>query len=68
LVEELAHEDGRRFVWFINMLGIALRCEPRSRTGALRTLAGSDQEPVFDGTGLDLPPFAVRVLELKERG
>jgi hypothetical protein len=64
VVGELLHEDGRRFVWFINMLDAALRCEPRLRRGALSILTGMEPEPAFDPKAFELGPFGVRVLEL----
>jgi hypothetical protein len=61
VVGELVHEDGRRFVWFINMVDTSLRCEPRLRSGVLQGLDGA-REPI--GNGLEFPPFGVHVLEL----
>jgi hypothetical protein len=74
VVGELVHEDGRRFVWFINMVDTSLRCEPKLRSGALLSLDAA-QKPAearaFCGDALrpearflELPPFGVQVLEL----
>jgi hypothetical protein len=68
VVGELVHEDGRRFVWFINMVDTQLQCEPRLSGGTLREL-DAEQDPVRPhphGYNLELAPFAVRVLELQE--
>jgi len=65
VVGELVHEDGRRFVWFINMVDTSLRCEPRLRSGVLHSLDGA-REPI--GNSLEFPPFGVHVLELTAGG
>jgi len=63
VVGELVHEDGRRFVWFINMVDSTLSCEPKLQAGALRSL---DSARELEPGRLELGPFAVRVLELDE--
>jgi len=62
VVGELEHEDGRRFVWLINLVDAALSCEPRLRAGALRQLEGARE---LTGKSVELGPFGVRVLELE---
>jgi hypothetical protein len=62
VVGELVHEDGRRFVWLINMVAAALSCEPRLRAGALRSLEGPRE---LTGKSVELGPFGVRVLGLE---
>jgi endo-1,4-beta-mannosidase len=61
VVGELEHEDGRRFVWFINMVDATLSCEPKLQAGSLRNLEGARE---LGGTRLELGAFGVRVLEL----
>lgn len=59
-VGELQHDDGRRFVWFINMLDAPTRTTPRMRAGTLRHL-----ETGALVTHVELGAFGVQVLELK---
>lgn len=70
-VGELAHEDGRRFVWFINLVDGEVRCQPRLPGAQLLPLFGSEPgaegEPASADGGFMLPPFGVRVWELKSR-
>jgi hypothetical protein len=69
-VGELVHEDGRRFVWFINLVDATLRCTPTLRgaplpPGRLRPLPGVEGEPAATDGSFALSPFGVRVWELK---
>jgi hypothetical protein len=58
VVGELVHDDGRRFVWFINLLEKPVRCTPRVRPGSLKHLETG--APV---TQVELGAFGVQVLE-----
>jgi endo-1,4-beta-mannosidase len=58
IVGELEHEDGRRFVWFINESDSPLTCTPKLVSGGLRELAG-----MTSPDALELEAFGVRVLE-----
>ena len=77
-VGELVHEDGRRFVWFINLVDTELRCTPQLRRSPESGLPAGRLLPLFQGgePGMEgepasadgsfaLPPFGVRVWELK---
>jgi endo-1,4-beta-mannosidase len=55
---EMVHEDGRRFVWLINMTPDPLTASPRLASGSLRGIDGGT--PV---TSVRLPAFGVAVLE-----
>lgn len=75
VVGELVHEDGRRFVWFINMVDTSLRCEPNLRSGALHSLDGARERTGADTAGtprtpspLEFRPFGGHVLELAAAG
>jgi hypothetical protein len=58
IVGELAHRDGRRFVWFISECATPLTCAPLLSSGTLRELEGGAPR-----LPLALDPYGVRVLE-----
>lgn len=59
VVGEMRHQQGRRFIWFLNQRDGVLECTPSVSRGELRELDGS---PVR--MPLALEAFDVRVLEL----
>lgn len=60
---ELAHDDGRRFIWFISQASREVTMTPRVAAGLrLRELSGAE-----DISDVSLPPFGVRVLQLEPR-
>jgi hypothetical protein len=58
IVGELVHEDGRRFVWFINASDGPLACTALLASGQLHELEGGAAS-----LPLTLTAFGVRVLE-----
>jgi endo-1,4-beta-mannosidase len=58
--DTLDHEDGRRFAWLVSQSDEPLTVAPRA-SGTLHDLGA--QEPL---TEVALPPFGVRVLELRD--
>ncbi|HEY0260766.1 MAG TPA: cellulase family glycosylhydrolase [Lacisediminihabitans sp.] len=59
-VGRMDHEDGRRFVWFVSQSDEALSVTPSTVTGHL---VGEDGDRI---DRLDLAPYAVTVLELRD--
>ncbi|MCJ7826974.1 MAG: beta-mannosidase, partial [Demequinaceae bacterium] len=58
-VGEMIHEDGRRFVWFINLSGTSVAVTPKiAGSGPLVPLGGQGSV-----TSVSLPPFGVEILE-----
>lgn len=73
LVDELVHDDGRRFVWLVSESADPVVARPRVPCGtALRRLEADagragDEEEGHDEEGsgrIALPPYGVRVMEL----
>lgn len=65
IVDGLAHDDGRRFDWFVNVTPDVVPVRPL--TSKPTTFA----DPLADGAkvdGFELPPFGVRVLERRVEG
>jgi endo-1,4-beta-mannosidase len=58
IVGEMLHQDGRRFVWFINASDAKLACQPVLASGSLSLLDGEERR-----TTIELEPFGVNVLE-----